>query len=117
IINDNAWHHVLFVYYGDGTDGVADRIDAYLDGVEIPYIGNFLTSRLSLSQLIVGASGATGSDGFAGRMDEVAVYDWSALPDEAAVNAAALEIVETHRGAAASQTANYASVVRGHSPL
>ncbi|MBX3748270.1 MAG: hypothetical protein KF833_23425 [Verrucomicrobiae bacterium] len=117
VVTDGAWHHVLFAYYGDGTDGVADRVDAYLDGEAYPYIGNFISRRLSLANVVVGASSALGVNGLNGHIDEVAVYDWSGLADEAAVSARVEAIVTGHRAAAMAAGGDYGSVVRAHEPL
>ncbi len=116
--NDQAWHHVLWVYYGDGTDGVADRVDAYFDGVQSQGIGNFFTKRLSTADLLVGAATAAGANGFEGRLDEVAVYDLSGLVDEAAVSDKVTRMVTNHIAAAQSSTgSSYSSVVLADQPF
>ncbi len=118
VFNDQAWHHVLWVYYGDGFDGVADRVDAYFDGVLYQAIGNFFTKRLTPTSVVVGAALANGANGFEGRLDEVAVYDLSHLPDEAAVAAKAAQMATDHQGAAqGAGGASYASVVLADQPF
>ncbi len=118
VFNDNAWHHVLWVYYGDGIDGVADRVDAYLDGINYPAIGNLYTKRMNLGMVLVGAALENLANGFEGRLDEVAIYDLSALPDEAAVNAKVEGMVTRHiNSAKTAGNPTYASVVLGDSPL
>ena len=27
LVSDTSWHHVVFVYYGNGTDGIANRAE------------------------------------------------------------------------------------------
>jgi hypothetical protein len=117
VFNDTAWHHVLFVYYGDAFDGVADRVDAYFDGANYPYIGNLYTKRMDLSQLVVGAALANGANGLEGRIDEVAIYDLSDLADEAAVTAKISAAVVSHMNAAKTGETSYSSVVMADQPL
>ena len=118
VFNDQAWHHVLWVYYGDGLDGVADRVDAYFDGVQTQGIGNFFTKRLSAASVVVGAALANGANGFEGRLDEVAVYDLSGLPDETAVTDKVALMVTSHRTAAESAGGSpYANVVLADQPF
>ena len=99
IVNDETWHHVMWVFYGDGTVGVADRVDAYLDGTAIPNVRNDFSRALSLGgSLFVGAA-IPGYNGFQGRIDELAIYDLSSLADEAAVTAKVAQMVTSHRQA------------------
>ncbi len=99
-VTDTLWHHVLWIFYGDGLAGVADRADAYLDGTAFPYVRNTFTRALSLSgPLLVGAA-APGSNGFQGRLDEIAVYDLAAVGDETAIQTWAEQLVARHRGTA-----------------
>ena len=117
-ISDALWHHVLLVYYGDGTDGVADRVDAYLDGVDTPGIGNLFAKRLNLARVLVGAALPSGVNGFEGRLDEVAVYDLSSLADETAVTTKVAAMATSHFAEAKSASGTtYASVVLQDQPL
>ncbi len=118
VFNDTEWHHVLWVYYGDSSEGVADRVDAFFDGVQYPSIGNMLSRRMSLGQILVGAALTNGADAFEGRLDELAIYDLSALPDETAVAAKIDGMVAGHLDAARSANAPaYASTVLADQPL
>jgi hypothetical protein len=115
-LNDQSWHHLLFVYYGDGTDGVAPRLDAYLDGNAFPYL-DAVSKRLNLTSLIVGAALAGGQNAFTGRLDELAVYDLSHLPDETAIETHVTQLVSTHMASAAAASGEpYANVVLAHQP-
>ncbi|MBE7450513.1 MAG: hypothetical protein HS111_16925 [Kofleriaceae bacterium] len=118
-LNDQSWHHLLFVYYGDGTDGVAARLDAYLDGNAFPYLSpdSPVSKRLSLASLIVGAALSGGQNAFTGRIDEFAVYDLSHLPDETAIETHVTQLVSTHMASATATSGEpYASVVLSHQP-
>lgn len=118
IMADQDWHHLVFVYYGDGSDGVAARVDAYLDGTEFPYISASLSKRLNPAALIVGAALPNNADAFTGRIDEVAVYDLSGLPDEAAINAKMQALVAAHiASASAASGTPYAEVVLADQPF
>lgn len=117
LVADAAWHHVLFVYYGDGVDGVEDRVDAYLDGTPYQNIGNLYSKRMDLSQIVVGAALANGANGFQGRTDEVAIYDLSSLLDSAAVTAKVSSMVTNHINTAKGGDASYAATVKADQPL
>lgn len=115
---DLTWHHLVFVYYGDGADGVAAKLDAYLDGVVYPDIGGGLSRRLNLAAVIVGAALPNLADAFTGRIDEVAVYDLSSLPDESAVTAKMTALVNTHLASATATAGQpYADVVLADQPF
>lgn len=116
---DQNWHHLLAVYYGNGTDGVAARTDLYLDGIPATGLDAF-ARRLSLDRLIVGAALPNGANSFTGNMDELAVYDLQALglADEVAVDTWASGLVTRHRNSALATTGDpYASVVKADHPL
>jgi hypothetical protein len=66
--SDGAWHHLVVTY-----DGVV--LAAYLDGTGISGQGTTLATALDSTGFVVGASLATGSNYFAGSIDEVAVYN------------------------------------------
>ncbi|MDB6038128.1 MAG: hypothetical protein JWM99_1969 [Verrucomicrobiales bacterium] len=119
-VSDQNWHHLMFVYYGDGFgfSGVAARLDAYLDGVNYPNIGDTFTKAMNLGRLVVGAALPTGDNSFTGRMDEVAVYDLSSLPDEASVTDRMSAMVASHIASArAASGPSYSSVVLADTPL
>lgn len=117
-MSDQAWHHLVFVYYGDGSDGVASRVDAYLDGAAFPYIGGGMSKRLSLSSIMVGAALTNGDNAWSGCIDEVAVYDLSSLADEAAVTAKMDAMVASHMASAtATSGTSYSDVVLADQPF
>ncbi|MGN6386958.1 MAG: LamG-like jellyroll fold domain-containing protein, partial [Verrucomicrobiota bacterium] len=116
-VSDSEWHHVVFVYYGDALDGVADRVDAYIDGQNSQYIGNLYSKRMNLSQILVGAAEANGTGGFEGRVDELAIYDLSDLPDEISVNEKMNALVASHLDKARNGAETYSSVVIADKPL
>lgn len=96
VVTDAQWHHVLWVYYGDGVTGIADGADIYFDGVKLANVRNTFSSPLDLlGSLTVGGS-SPGYDGFKGRLDELAVYDLGHLPDVAAITAKAEQLVASH---------------------
>ena len=117
--NDNNWHHVLWVFYGDGTVGVTNRVDAFLDGTKVGNVRNTFTKPINVSsRLLVGAALPGGVNGFEGRIDEVAIYDLSNLADEATISTKVTNMVATHRSAASSTgSSTYASVVLADAPL
>ncbi|MDB6136218.1 MAG: hypothetical protein JWM59_4461 [Verrucomicrobiales bacterium] len=117
--DDQAWHHVLVVYHGNGTDGVGARTDIYLDGTLATGLEG-ISRRLSLANLIVGAALPNGANAFTGNIDELAVYDLQAkeLADEAAVEAWASGLVTRHRASAlAASGPAYSTVVKADTPL
>ncbi|RYD35054.1 MAG: hypothetical protein EOP86_09495, partial [Verrucomicrobiaceae bacterium] len=119
VFEDQLWHHVLVVYYGNGTDGVGAHTDFYLDGSLTTGL-NPVSRRLSFDRLIVGAALPSGVNGFAGNMDELAVYDLQAkgLADEAAVEAWASGLATRHRASAmAASGPAYSAVVKADEPL
>jgi hypothetical protein len=66
--SDGAWHHLVVTYDG----GV---LVVYLDGVALIGQGVTLATVLDSTGFVVGASPATGTNYFAGSIDEVAVYN------------------------------------------
>lgn len=96
VINDTNWHHILIVIYGNGTVGVADKIVAYLDG----QIVNGLTDTISEAGIDLSGALSVGgiilnhTEGFDGMIDELAVYDLTHLPDEAAVDSKASDLAQ-----------------------
>jgi hypothetical protein len=105
VVSDTNWHHVLFAYYGDGISGVADRLDAYLDGTNAAQNirATFGISSLPLGgQLVVGTSlpQYAVADGFQGNLDEVAIYKLSSLGTEGEVTTRAADLAARHFAAA-----------------
>jgi len=89
-ITDNEWHHIVATYYGDGSFGVADRVDMAIDGVVSTVSRGGFNSTFNLDQLLVVGS-STSADYFQGQIDEVALYDLSGL-SEAQVGARTQQI-------------------------
>ncbi len=118
-ITDSDWHHVLLVYYGNGVDGVAARVDAYVDGTQVgDNISNGFGKRLNATVVRIGAAKPDGSNGFEGRLDEVAVYDLSGLADETAVAAKAGQMAVDHYFEGSFDTGNtYSDVVLLDEPM
>ena len=103
VVADTTWHHVFWVFYGDGLTGVADRADAYLDGVAVPNIRDAFTRGLSIGGSLVVGAATPGYNGFQGGLDEVAVYDLSGLGTEAAVAAKVEQLVASHLAASKAE--------------
>jgi hypothetical protein len=114
IVSDNQWHHVMWVFYGDGAVGVADRADAYLDGVLLQGIRDTFTRALALNSTIVLGAAQPGYNGFQGRIDEFAIYDLSALADEAAVTAKVSQMVSNRLAAARMAIPTLAATASGN---
>lgn len=104
IITDQNWHHVIFAYYGNGGSGLDDRMDIYVDGTNaVQYVQNTFTSDLTMrSQMIVGTSAPQFApfDGFTGNLDELAIYDWSSMTNEADMTAMVTAMAARHFAAA-----------------
>jgi len=98
-IGDFNWHHIVMVYYGNGSNGVANRLDMYVDGTNAATnIRSTFSQALSLSQICIGTSspGFAANDGFWGNLDEVAIYNLANLTDENQVTAKVSQIASTH---------------------
>lgn len=82
-IDDFGWHHLLLVFYGDGAGhGVADRVDAFLDGNPVRGVArNNFSSPLAINEILVvgGPKSAPAENRFHGRIDELAIYDLNGL--------------------------------------
>lgn len=104
VIADPYWHHVIFACYGNGTVGVTNRMDIYLDGTSTAEnIQKTFSSSLTMdSQFLIGTSAPqyAAIDGFTGNMDEVAVYDLSGFTNVAAVTTKASSLASRHFAAA-----------------
>ena len=113
-IDDNDWHHVVMTFYGNDVGlGVADRVDIAVDGTVAANIGrNGFWARFELDEALrIGAAYANGTNGFEGRIDEVALYDLSGLT-EAQVAARTAQIA-AHHALAAQPAATDLSYVQG----
>ncbi len=103
-VEDHAWHHLFFAYYGDGVNGVADRLDIYLDGTNAftNIRGNFAAALPLGSSLVVGTSSAQWAvaDGFEGNLDELAIYNLNGLTTETAVETKVRDMAARHYAAA-----------------
>lgn len=118
LLNDAAWHHVVWVFYGDGTVGVADRLDAYLDGVLVPNVRGSFSRSFKLNEgLLVGAATVAGVNGFEGSLDELAVYDLGGLADEAAVTAKAQSLASHYAQAFSANPVAYSTVILAAAPV
>ncbi len=104
VITDQNWHHVIFAYYGNGSSGLDDRMDIYVDGTNAAqYVQNTFSSDLTMrSQMIVGTSAPpyASGDGFTGNLDEMAIYDWSSMTNEDDVTAMVTDMAARHFAAA-----------------
>jgi hypothetical protein len=80
IVSDNDWHHYVYTFYGNGTFGVADRVDIAVDGVvNTVSRGGFSSGFDFTNQLIVGAALTNSANAFQGQIDELAFYDFSGM--------------------------------------
>jgi hypothetical protein len=102
-VSDQDWHHVVFAYYGNGTNGVADQLDIYLDGTNVVQNvrATFFTSAsaaLSLTRVVIGTSAPqfAGSDGFEGNLDEVAIYDLGNFTNHLQIASKAFQVASNH---------------------
>lgn len=92
---DDKWHHLFIVYYGDGVNGVDNRLDIYFD--RVPFTSAAVPpSQLALDQLFVGAALLNRANAFTGRLDEVAIYDLSSAGDAEAIEAKVTEMINSH---------------------
>ena len=99
---DYSWHHIVFVYYGDGTTGVADRLSMNLDGTNAaPSMRGTFTRSIQTASVVAGCYNTAGAlvDSFFGNIDELAIYDLGSLTDESQVTAKA-EAIASHYAAA-----------------
>ncbi|MEO7677219.1 MAG: LamG-like jellyroll fold domain-containing protein [Verrucomicrobiota bacterium] len=123
LVVDQAWHHVLFAYYGNGTNGVVDRVSVFIDGTNAAanVRANFFSASdaaLNLTRFVVGTSAPqfAGFDGFTGSLDEIALYDFSKFTNELQVTTKASQVASSHFSLAHSQN-SYASGVLADGPL
>lgn len=119
LITDLNWHHVLFAFYGDGANGVSDRLDAYVDGTNAAEnIRGTFSLPISLTRLVVGTSAPQFAvfDGFEGNVDEIAVYDLSSFTNSALVTARVSQMASNHFSLAHSAQ-SYPQGVLADSPI
>ena len=111
-ITDTDWHHLVYTVYGNGTNGVADRIDVAMDGVVQTSValGSSINTFVNLEgALFVGAHNYTGGSGFSGAIDEVAFYELSGMT-EAEVAAKSADLAGHYALAQSAPVANVAFV-------
>ena len=97
--SDTSWHHVVWVYYG--TLRAENRLDVYLDGIrKANIVTGYERELLVFGPITVGAFAPAGGAGIYGRMDEVAIYDFSTFTDESALTNHVNDLVARHFAAA-----------------
>jgi len=95
-ITDHLWHHVLVVFYGNGSFGVVDRVDIIVDAVKYTVQRHDFTSGFDMvGMLRVGATQDDLSETFQGRIDELAFYDLS-MSTVQQIEHRAMEIARRH---------------------
>ena len=52
-ILDNNWHHIVWAYYGDGSSGVANRLDLWVDGVNYGDDRNTFSRAIKLNERLL----------------------------------------------------------------
>lgn len=123
VVTDQSWHHVLFAYYGNGTNGLADQLDIFVDGtnaaqnVRATFFSSG-TAALVLTRFVVGTSAPqfAGLDGFEGNLDEIAVYDLRNFTNQLQVATKASQVASNHFNLAHS-TQSYTQGVLADTPL
>ena len=123
LVTDQNWHHVLFAYYGNGTNGVADQVDIFVDGtnaaqnVRATFFSS-ATSALTLTRFVVGTSAPqfAGFDGFEGNLDEIAIYDLRNFTNQLQVATKASQVASNHFNLAHS-VQSYAQGVLTDAPI
>lgn len=113
-MTDTGWHHLVFVVYGNGTVGVADKIVTYLDGNIVSTLTNNDKATIDLLGILAVGGTTVPNNSFSGMVDEFAVYNLTDLADEAAVDAKAAELAEHFNLAFTSL--DYSNVVLADNP-
>jgi len=111
-ITDTDWHHLVFTAYGNGTHGVADRIDVAMDGTVYPSaaLGSGINTLVNLQGVLHVGNHTSGSpSAFSGAIDEVAFYELSGMT-EAEVAAKTADIAGHYALAQNAPAANVAFV-------
>jgi hypothetical protein len=89
----------MYVFYGSLRG--ENLLDGYLDGVRIANIPCTYDQSIPLNgPITVGDYCPTGGAGFYGRLDEVALYDFSSFSDESSLTSYVEDMVARHRAAA-----------------
>lgn len=101
VLADDRWHHIILVFYGNGTFGVAPRVDAIVDGdLRTIDLGRFSAGFNLNGRLLVGAETLDGKSPFRGRIDELAFYDLGHIVTIAEIEARIVGIARRHIEAA-----------------
>jgi hypothetical protein len=90
---NTSWHHLVWLR------NVAGKFDVYLDGVFNANAATPGNPVLPLNYITVGDYTAGGGLGFLGRLDEVAIYDFSAFTDDASLKSHVDDLVVRHLAA------------------
>ncbi|HWB02052.1 MAG TPA: lamin tail domain-containing protein [Verrucomicrobiales bacterium] len=106
-----GWHHVVFGYFGSGgNEGVANRNDIYVDGVQVSSQTGDFPSPLPFGGGGLGVGGTlfgSGLNVLNGQMDELAIYDLHTLATPALVSSKIASIASGHYQA--GSTSNFGS--------
>ncbi len=98
----------MYVFYGSLRE--ANLLDGYLDGARIANIACTYDQYIPLNgPITVGDYCPTGGAGFYGRMDEVALYDFSSFSDEPSLTSYVEDMVARHRAAASPVLLSFTS--------
>jgi hypothetical protein len=105
---DTNWHHIFWVYYDSLRSDPYRLLDVWGDGVRKANVACSPTNTTSgfdrsmslLGPIIVGAGLTSGAAGFQGRIDEVAIYDFSSFTDETSLTNYVSDMVARHIAAA-----------------
>jgi hypothetical protein len=103
---DTNWHHLIWVSYG--SLGATGDLDIYLDGVLITT--NTVTPGSdfqTFSKITVGDYKVGGGFGYLGRLDELAIYDFSAFADVPSLKSHVEDMVARHRDAAVAPVLSF----------
>ena len=73
--NLNAWNHYVITY--DGT-----TLQGYLNGVAVDSNNTEVVNTLSTNNFIIGEGVYTGFNGFSGKLDGVAIFDYALSPSQ-----------------------------------
>lgn len=103
------WQHVVVGYYGDGSAGVADRMDVAINGVVSTIDAGSFGVAMNAQRVVVGAAFSNGLDAFSGKIDEVALYDLSGMSE--ADIASKMSVLAAHFAAASEAPDTLLSLV------
>lgn len=100
VLADRLWHHLFFVFYGDGVRGVSDRATMYWDGrLADGFERQRFSATFRVGTLLLGATRPEGKNHFRGLADELAIYDFGGLSSQA-IDRRAAAMVRRHRHSA-----------------